>query len=169
MHSRLEDLSEVLGHVDFKHLVKLEKLRLGIREKVVIRKEDGWEISLSRKTSSGEVLQNEIFVRKANYEFGIVELFRIYYCVLDIYIQLQTYPDFSVRYRSLSFVKLSGRKLLLDGTQAIHFPEKHIPYLVSSLRNRTYLPYGNFLFTPIKITYRNITIDRVLFYLFLEK
>lgn len=165
---RLSDLQEVLGELDFWHIVRIEKLRLGLREKVHIRRDD-WEVSLSRLTATGERLQNEIFVRRTNYEYGIVELFRIFHCVLDVYIQSQTLKDFSIRYRSLSFVKLKGKKFMLDGVKVVEFPEKDIPYLISSLRNRTYFPYGDFLITPIKTTYKNITLDPVIFYLFLEK
>lgn len=163
-------LRDILGYVDFPTLVKLEKLRIQKYEKVSFNTSEGYEISLSRKTESGEILVNEIFVRRAFYAYGVVELFRAYYGELDAYIKTLKYPQLAVRWRGFSFIKTPSGKVMLNGTEIYHFPqEEELLAFISSLRNGTYYKLNHWLITPEKATYKNLLVDKVLLYLFLEK
>lgn len=164
-------LKNILGYVDFPTLVKLEKLRIQKYEKVSYNTPEGYEISLSRKTESGEILVNEIFIRRSFYAYGVVELFRIYYGELDAYIRMLKYPQLAVRWRGFSFIKTPSGKTILNGTEVCYFPQEEEERLafISSLRYGTYFKLDHWLITPEKTTYKNHLVDRVLLYLFLEK
>lgn len=164
------DLHEILHTVDFGTLIRLEKLRTGHYSSVKIKREDGWEIALTTKTAEGEKLQNEIFIRKSNYAYGVVELYRTFHCALDVYIQSLSYQSINYRWDKWVFGKdKKGAYLLLGGIKEIRPKKEHYLYLISALRNRTYLHLDGFLITPLKATYEGFLIDRVGLYLLLEK
>ncbi len=164
-------LKEILGYVDFPVLVKLEKLRIQKYEKVSFKREEGYEVSLSRRTENGELLVNEIFIRRSFYAYGVVELFRAYYGELDAYIRSISYQKLAIRWRGFSFIKTPTGKTMLNGVEVYTFPQEEETLLafISSLRNGTYFKLDHWLITPEKATYKNLLVDRVLLYLFLEK
>lgn len=165
------DLIPVLGeNVSFDTLVRLEKVRTRRYDKAFYKREDGYEVSVSRKTSEGEELENELFIRVSNYAYGIEGIpFRTFYPCLDFYIKTRRYGDFSFRFRAFRFVKYKGEKYMVNGSEIVKFSEAYIPLLVSALRERTYFKWNDFLITPLKTTYRGILVDTVGLYLFLEK
>jgi len=168
-----KELMEILPEASFRELVQLEKLRLQLKEKVRIeRGEQGeWQIDFSRTAKDGTPLVNEIFIRRANYELSIVELFRIYYAVLDVYIRKVPIKEknFSYRLGSFNLICLNGQKLMLNGAEVIEFPEEIRPYLISSMRNKTYFRWQDWTITPIATYFRNIKVESIPLYLFLEK
>lgn len=165
------DLLPVLGEtIPFEALVRLEKVRTRRYERAFYLREDGYRVDISRKSSGGEILENELFIRVSNYAYGIEGLpFRTFYPCLDVYIRTRRYPSIVYRYRGFTFVKQGMEKYMLNGLELVKFDKDYVPVLISALRERTYFRWNHFLITPLKTTYKNHIVDTVGLYLFLEK
>ncbi|MFN3263272.1 MAG: hypothetical protein ACK42C_00040 [Aquificaceae bacterium] len=162
-----EELHKLLPSPTFSELLALEKLRLRLKEKVHIDREE-WQFAFQRHASDGTVLYNEVFIRRANYNFGIVELYRAYYATLDLFIRSTPLQNFQYRLGSFNLIHINGSPIMLNGSEVIEFPKEIIPYFISSIKNKTYFKWQDWTITPVGVYFRKIHVDPIALCLFLE-